>query len=112
MKVTFSDQEKKIYPFIGIAILLVLYVLNRMYVKITDIAYINGIPFEIEIKCGYIFADHLNLLLSSKETVRSKKYGHSFYIKGDDLYKNGKKVITFKTDQYYQQSKTTPLIKI
>jgi len=97
-------------PVIGIILIIVVFILNRMYVKITDIAYVNSEPYEIEIKCGFIFPERVQMLVTTGEVVNTKN--HSFQFKGRDLYKDGVKVITLKTDDYYQQTKTTPLIRI
>ncbi len=110
MKITLSDKEKKIAPFALVAVLIILYILERWFVKITDIAYVNGEPYEIEIKSGFILPKRTNMLITTGEVISVRN--HSFKFIGNDLYKDGKKVITLKTDDEYQKSKTTPLIRI
>lgn len=114
MKVTLSNKDKKVVPVIAIIVAIVVFIMNRMYVKITDIAYVSsqGVmePYEIEIKCGFIFPERIQMLVTTGEIVKTKN--HSFQFKGRDLYKNGEKVITLKTDDQYQQTKTTPLVRI
>lgn len=112
MKILLTDKDKKYGSIIGIAILVIGYIYNRMYVKITDIAFVNDEPFELQIKCGYIFSENINILFSNTSIVKAKKYNHYFQLKGKDLYKNGKKVLTIKKDSEYQRSKTNPFVKI
>lgn len=97
-------------PAIGIILIIVVFILNRMYVKITDIAYVNSEPYEIEIKSGFLFPERIQMLVTTGEVIRTKN--HAFQFKGKDLYKDGQKVITLKTDDEYQRTKTTPLVRI
>ena len=110
MKISITSKDKKIVAIASAVAVIVLYFCNRMYVKITDIAYVNTKPYEIKIKCGFILPSRITMLLSNGNEVKCGPY--KFKVIRLTLYKDGESVITFKTDDEYQKTKTSPLIRI
>ncbi len=115
IKIEMSDREKQIAAVIAVAILIILYIVNKRYLYVIDVTFNGDQPESFTLKVGFIYPVK-TLVMIGEAPKKINFYGYEVASRavgeGAEIFLNNKKVSTIFKDAYYTQTKGVPTGRI